>query len=307
MRHIPVLLEEVIEGLNLKPGMNAVDCTVGDGGHSEKILQAIGPKGRLMAIDADPEAILQAKQYLYQFSQQIFFVRENFVNLSKIVQENKFEPINAILIDLGWSSPQFEERGRGFSFLKDEKLDMRYDGSSKLQITNSKSTAADIVNTLSEEELNRIFQEYGEEKLSKEIAKAIVIYRRDKKIEQTGQLVEIILDVYRQKLKSNKEIPWIGGLHPATKVFQALRIAVNDELGVLEKVLPQLIEVLSAGGRLGIISFHSLEDRIVKHYFKSQENKLIKIITKKPIICSEEECKQNPRACSAKLRVIERK
>jgi len=168
-------------------------------------------------------------------------------------------------------------------------------------------TASDLVNELSVEELEKIFREYGEEKLSKEIAKAMVENRKEKRIERVGDLVEIILTVYRNKLKSKKEIPWVGGLHPATKVFQALRMAVNDELGVLEKVLPQAIEILASGGRLSVITFHSLEDRIVKHFFKDQEGKTIKIISKKPIVCSSEEYKANSRARSAKLRVVEKR
>ncbi|MBI4993060.1 MAG: 16S rRNA (cytosine(1402)-N(4))-methyltransferase RsmH [Candidatus Magasanikbacteria bacterium] len=299
MKHVPVLLNEVIDGLELKPGMRVIDCTLGDAGHAEKILEKIGPDGKLLGIDTDVEAILRAKQYLYNFEKQTVFVRDNFTNLKKIVTENNFNPINGILLDLGWSSPQFEERGRGFSFLKEEELlDMRYGG--------EHGTASELVNELTEEEFEKIFREYGEEKLSKEIAKATVENRKEKKIEKVGDLVEIVLTVYRKKLKSEKEIPWVGGLHPATKVFQALRIAVNDELGVLEKVLPQAIETLSADGRLAVITFHSLEDRIVKHFFKDQDGKTIKIISKKPIVCSEEEYKTNSRARSAKLRVAEK-
>jgi len=306
MRHTPVLLNEVVEALQLKSGMQIIDCTLGDAGHSEKILEKISPDGKLLGIDADIEAILRAKQYLYKFDEQVIFVRDNFINLNKIVAEQKFTPVNGILMDFGWSSPQFEERGRGFSFLKpEEKLDMRY-GVGLLTIDHSLSskTASDLVNELDQNELEKIFREYGEEKLSKEIAKAISENRKTKKIEIVGDLVNIVLEVYRKKLKTEKEIPWVGGLHPTTKVFQALRIAVNDELGVIEKVLPQAIDILAPGGRLAVITFHSLEDRIVKHFFKDQ--KTIKIITKKPIECGEEESKLNARARSAKLRVIEK-
>ena len=308
MRHVPVLLNETVDFLQLKPGMSVVDCTLGDAGHAEKILEKIGSDGKLLGIDADAEAILRAKQYLYSFNKQVIFVRDNFTNLKKIVDENNFNPVNGILLDLGWSSPQFEERGRGFSFLKeDEGLDMRY-GNFQFSIFNFQNpTASDLVNELSVEELEKIFREYGEEDLSKEIAKAMVENRKEKRIERVGDLVEIILTVYRNKLKSKKEIPWVGGLHPATKVFQALRMAVNDELGVLEKVLPQAIEILASGGRLSVITFHSLEDRIVKHFFKDQEGKTIKIISKKPIVCSSEEYKANSRARSAKLRVVEKR
>ncbi|HBU06783.1 MAG TPA: 16S rRNA (cytosine(1402)-N(4))-methyltransferase [Candidatus Magasanikbacteria bacterium] len=308
MRHIPVLLNEVIEGLQLQSGMHVIDCTLGDAGHSEKILEQIGTTGKLLGIDADPEAILRAKQYLYKFDAQVIFVRNNFINLKTIVEENKFNPINGILMDFGWSTPQFEERGRGFSFEKtDELLDMRYGSNFQFTIFNLQNpNVSDLINSLDGQELEKIFREYGEEKLSKEIAKMIVEIRKEKNIKTVGDLVEIILKVYRTKLKTDKEIPWVGGLHPATKTFQALRIAVNNEFGVIEDVLPQAIEVLHRGGRLAVITFHSLEDRIVKHYFKSQENKTIKLINKKPVVCTEEEYKNNPRARSAKLRVIEK-
>jgi 16S rRNA (cytosine1402-N4)-methyltransferase len=296
----------VIDVLQLKPGMHVIDGTLGDAGHAEKILEKIGPNGSLLGIDADVEAILRAKQYLYNFGDRVIFVRDNFANLSKIVAEQKFGPVNAILLDLGWSSPQFEERGRGFSFAKsDEPLDMRYG----LQISNCRfqnKTASELANELSESELEKIFREYGEEKLSKEIAKGISEKRKVKKIDLVGDLVEIILEVYRKKLNSKNEVPWVGGLHPATKVFQALRIAVNDELCVLEKVLPQAVEVLAKQGRLAVITFHSLEDRIVKHCFQKLDSKTVKIINKKPIVCSKEEYDVNPRARSAKLRVMER-
>ncbi len=292
-----MLLSETIDSLQLASGMRVIDCTLGDAGHAEKILEKIGPSGKLLGIDADVEAILRAKQYLYNFGNQAIFVRDNFVNLSKIVAEQKFFPVNGILLDLGWSSPQFEERGRGFSFAKpEEKLDMRYGSSGK--------TASELVNELNEEELEKIFRDYGEERLSREIATAITEKRKIKEIKQVSDLVEIVLEVYRAKLNTEKTVPWVGGLHPATKIFQALRIAVNDELGVIEKVLPQAIEILVTGGRLAVIAFHSLEDRIVKHFFK--DSKLIKIITKKPIECLEEESALNPRARSAKLRVIEK-
>ncbi|OGH64965.1 MAG: 16S rRNA (cytosine(1402)-N(4))-methyltransferase [Candidatus Magasanikbacteria bacterium RIFCSPHIGHO2_01_FULL_41_23] len=300
MRHIPVLLNEVLESLQLKSNDNVIDCTVGDGGHSEKILEATAPNGQLLAIDADPESLLRAKQYLYSFANRVTFVRGNFSELEKIVAENPIGEIKGILLDLGWSSPQFAERGRGFSFLTDEPLNMTYSGREEI-------TATEIVNTFDANELEQIFREYGEENLSKEIVSAIISYRQGEPIKQTGQLTEIILATYRKKLKTDKEIPWIGGLHPATKIFQALRIAVNRELEVIEEVLPQAIKVLASGGRLAVITFHSLEDRIVKHYFKDLEQKnSATIITKKPIVCGEEEYKANPRARSAKLRVIQK-
>ncbi|KKQ27310.1 MAG: Ribosomal RNA small subunit methyltransferase H [Candidatus Magasanikbacteria bacterium GW2011_GWC2_37_14] len=308
-RHVPVLLTELLTALKLSPGMRVVDCTLGDGGHAEKILEKVATSGRLMGIDADPEAVLQAKQYLYNFEGQVIFVRDNFRNLNKIVQENNFAGVDAILIDLGWSSPQFEERGRGFSFQHpEEPLDMRYSG-------ENIGSATDILNTRTEKELATIFADYGEEKLSKKIAEAVVNTRKIKQIKTVGDLVEIILQVYRKKLgvvethnhaSVLEKVPWIGGLHPATKIFQALRIEVNNELVALQDVLPQAVKVLSPGGRLAVISFHSLEDRIVKHFFKKNKEKNILIINKKPIECAEEEYQSNPRARSAKLRVIEK-
>lgn len=299
-RHIPVLLQEVLSTLELKSGDVVIDGTVGDAGHSEKMLEAIGPKGKLLAIDADSESLLRAKQYLYRFGDQVVYVRSNFSELERVVREENFPPANAILLDLGWSSPQFAERGRGFSFQNDEPLNMTYSGSEE-------NTAADLINKNSEEELTKIFKEYGEENLSQEIAAAIVAYRKGEPITRTGQLTEIILAAYRKKLKTDKEIPWVGGLHPATKVFQALRIAVNDELGKVESVIPQAMAALASGGRLAIITFHSLEDRIVKHAFKDLEHKKnASLITKKPIVCGPEEYEANPRARSAKLRVIQK-
>lgn len=299
-RHVPVLVNEVIEALNLEINKNVIDCTVGDGGHSEKILEKIGEEGKLLAIDADTESILRAKQFLYKFEDQVIFVRDNFENLEKIVKEKNFENVNAILIDFGWSTPQFEMRGRGFSFNNlEEDLDMRY-------FENSPLSASELLNNLDENNLEEIFRKYGEEKLSKEIAKKIILKRKEKEIKKVKDLTEIVLETYREKLKTTREIPWIGGLHPATKVFQAVRIAVNNELEVIEKVLPEAIGILKPKGRLAVISFHSLEDRIVKHLFKSENNKTIKIITKKPLVCSEEEYKNNPKSRSAKLRVIEK-
>ncbi len=299
MRHVPVLLSETIEALKLKSGMHVIDCTLGDAGHAEAILEATAPNGKLLGVDADPEAILRAKQFLYRFGDRVVFVRDNFSGLGESVSRLAFGPVHGIIMDLGWSSPQFEERGRGFSFQKDEPLDMRYGG-------GESTTAADVVNVTREDELERIFREYGEEKLSKEIARAMIEKRRIAPIIRTVQLVEVILETYKKKLQSKKDVPWVGGLHPATKVFQALRIAVNNEYGVLEKALPQAINVLAPSGRLAVITFHSGEDRIVKHFFKHQEHKTIRMVYKKPIVCVKEEYEANPRARSAKLRVVEK-
>jgi len=298
-RHVPVLLQEVIEGLNLKSNSKVIDCTLGDAGHSENILEKVGPKGKLLGIDADPESLLRAKKFLDKFGKQATLVRDNFNNLREIAKSNNFENVDAILMDFGWSTPQFKERGRGFSFENNEPLDMRYSGISG-------ESATDIINEYSESELEKILRYYGEEKLSREIAKDIVGARAVNKIDHTAPLVEIILGVYRRKLKTDKEIPWVGGIHPATKVFQALRIAVNKELEVIREVLPQAIELLNSGGRLAVITFHSLEDRIVKQFFVKNQNKTIKIINKKPLIANSGELENNPSSRSAKLRIIEK-
>jgi len=314
MRHVPVLLKGTLIALQLRPGMNVIDCTLGDAGHSEAILDETGPTGMLLGLDADIESILRAKRYLYRFENRAILVKSNFEYLKKVVDENKFKPVNAILMDLGWSSPQFEERGRGFSFQKDEPLDMRYDENQKSKIKNQNEeesinileTASDYVNNLDRVELAKIFKNYGEEKFYKEISAEIVEKRKVKKIETTLELVNIVLEFYRKKFKTDKEIPWIGGIHPATKIFQALRIAVNRELEILKTALPEALEILAPGGRLAVITFHSLEDRIVKQYFQKINNKIGKIVNKKPIIAGEEEITNNPRARSAKLRIIER-
>lgn len=303
MRHVPVLMNEVLGQLDCKPGMRVIDCTLGDAGHAEQILKRIMPDGKLLGIDADQEAIERAKNFLSSFKKHITIVCDNFAHIADIAEAHGFTSVDAVLMDLGWSTPQFEERGRGFSFERGEPLDMRYSGESD----KHKQTAAEIINNFNQKELNNLFRKYGEEKFSKEIAEVIVEKRKQKKIENTSELVNIILEVYRKKLKSVKDIPWIGGIHPATKLFQALRIAVNDELEVLKKTLPQATQLLAVGGRLAVITFHSLEDRIVKHYFQTLNVKDFKILTKKPLIASKEELVHNPRARSAKLRVVEKK
>jgi len=320
-RHVPVLLRETVEALNLKPDTTVVDGTLGDAGHAEEILKYIMPKGVLIGIDVDAESILRAKKFLYDFGDKVIFERDNFKNIKTVLKKNNREQVSAILLDLGWSMPQFQERGRGFSFLnRDEPLDMRFDTYLKCEHMTDEPpqsfdgkplygpcTAAELVNNMSKTALTTIFKNYGEEKLSKEIAEAIIEKRKDFALESVGDMVNIVLDIYRKKLKTEKEIPWIGGLHPATKIFQALRIAVNMELDVLKYVIPDAIEMLASGGRLVIISFHSLEDRIVKHAFKDAVAKGLGIvINKKPITCSQEEYDKNPPSRSAKLRIFER-
>lgn len=313
MRHVPVLIDEVINSLQLKPGMNVVDCTLGDGGHAERMLAATAPDGRLLGLDADPESILRARKFLHNYGERVTCVWDNFVGLKEIAREQNFGPVHGVLLDLGWSTPQFEERRRGFSFQNlAEPLDMRYDQRRQCRHqvegeADEVGSAAQVLNNESEHKLAGIFKRYGEEKFAPEIARAVVEKRADGEIETVKDLAGMVLAVYRQKLRSSQEVPWVGGLHPATKVFQALRIYVNAELAALEQALPQAIEVLAPGGRLAAISFHSLEDRIVKHYFKKNHNATLGIITKRPIVPGRAECENNPRARSAKLRVAEKK
>lgn len=288
MSHVPVLLRPTLNLLALPPGAKVVDGTLGEGGHAQAILAALGPKGKLLGIDADSENIGRAGENLKKFGQQIILVNDNFANLAKIVEENNFLPIQAILLDLGWSSTQFAESGRGFSFQTDEPLDMRLN-------TGSDLTAAQILNDWKEEEIGRVFREYGEEKNWRTLAKKIVEFRKKYALETTGQLVSIIGE---ERGRSK--------IHPATRVFQALRMAVNKELDNLAQVLPQAVRVLAPGGRLGIITFHSLEDRIVKRFFQKENNKSLRIITKKPVSPTAEEVAANPRSRSAKLRVAEK-
>lgn len=291
MRHVPVLLEEVIDSLQLKSGMTVIDCTLGDAGHAEEIVKRIQPDGTLIGIDADIESLKRSKEFLAKYNLKKIFINNNFSKLKEIIKENNLEKVDGILMDFGWSSPQFQDRGRGFSFQTDEELDMRYDA------VNQVLTAKDIINKYSEYELEEIIRKYGGEKKSKKIASAIVQKRKEKEITKTSQLVDIILTVN----KKGKE-----KIHPATRVFQALRIEVNNELRVVKEALPIAVEALNKGGRLAVITFHSLEDAIVKHYFKSQNGKTLQMINKKPIVCSVTEEKINPRARSAKLRVIEK-
>ncbi|HBV57670.1 MAG TPA: 16S rRNA (cytosine(1402)-N(4))-methyltransferase [Candidatus Magasanikbacteria bacterium] len=285
MPHLPVLLRDTINLLVLKPGSRNIDCTFGDGGHSRAILQS-APDIQLLGIDTDAANIIRAKKQ--KEFKKVILVNDNFCNLNKIALKNNFVGVDAVIMDLGWSSTQFEKSGRGFSFLRDEPLDMRL-GVGEL-------TADEILNKWSESEIGKILREYGEERAWLKIAKAIVEYRRGQLINTTGQLVEILFSL---------RLGQRGKIHPATKTFQALRIAVNDELNALKQALPQAVEILKSGGRLAVISFHSLEDRIVKRFFQSQIKNL-KIITKKPIVPSREETLENPRSRSAKLRVAEK-
>ncbi len=307
MRHTPVLLKETIEELALTPGLWCVDGTVGDGGHSAAMLAKMGPTGKLLAIDADAESLARAKDFLHEFKNEIIFSEGNFADIGSLVAAAGWKKVDRIVLDLGWSSPQFAERHRGFSFEKNEPLDMRYGKKPNAHSTVAAVTAKDVVNNSTEIELEQIFKRYGEEPLSREVAQAIVEKRKEKEFETTQELVAVILAVYRTKLRSNKEVPWIGGLHPATKIFQALRIEVNQELEALKQALPEAIELLNPGGRLAVITFHSLEDRIVKHFFQTLNPKDFTLLTKKPKSATPDELHINPRSRSAKLRVVEKR
>lgn len=300
--HIPVLLKEIIAYLDPKPNQNFIDCTLGGAGHAREILKRNGPQGKLLGLDWNREAIEQGRETLAEFSGRAVLAQSNFANLKKIIEAQNFDNIQGILLDLGFSSLELENSKRGFSFQKDEPLDMRYGDEGE--------TAAEIVNSRDARELAKIFREYGEEERAWKIAQAIVRGRGEQKVKTTQDLVRIIGG------KGSKKI------HPATKVFQALRIAVNHELENLAEVLPQALEVLAPGGRLAVISFHSLEDRIVKNFFKIEScgclcgpeipvcvckhQKQLKILTKKPVKPKLKESNQNPRARSAKLRVAEK-
>ena len=304
--HYSVLLNECIEGLNIKENGKYVDATVGYAGHSKNILAKI-KKGHLFAFDEDEEAVKYSKKELSSIGDNFTIFRENFVNMPKVLKDSGIEKVDGILFDLGFSSPQIDDASRGFSFMLDAPLDMRMDNQNNL-------TAQMIVNTYSKEELIKIFYEYGEEKLSKVIAEKIVLERKNKKINTTLELVDIILSAVGAN--------YFYKNHPERKIFQALRIEVNNELKVLEEVLPQAIDMLSSGGRMCVITFHSLEDKIVKKIFKkySEVDEIlkgvkdipkeyqpkIKIINKKPILPSEKELSENSRSHSAKLRIIER-
>lgn len=300
MAHIPVLPKEVLEYLNPEPNENLIDCTLGGGGHTLAILEKTGPGGKVLGIDADPKQIenFKAKRSLSSSpsllsseARRLILVQDNFKNLKEVVGREKFKKISGILLDLGMSSRQLEESGRGFSFQKKEPLDMRYDPQGPL-------TAHKIVNYWSYQDIEKILKEYGEEQFSGLIAREIVEARRIKPIENTLRLVEIV----------EKAVPgWYRRqrLHFATKTFQALRIAVNGELESLESVLPQALEILEKGGRIVVISFHSLEDRVAKNFFRDKaKEEALQILTKKPVVPTDEELLINPRSRSAKLRAV---
>ena len=290
MAHIPVLLDEVINFLTPKPNQNFIDATVGDGGHAKAILEKTSPNGKLFAIDRDIDSIIRAKSNLKEFGDRVLFINDSFGNISKIVGELKINFIHGIIFDFGMSTNQLENSGRGFSFQKDEILDMRFDSKNPL-------TAEDVVNDYSEARLVDIFKKYGEEPKAKIIARSIVAYRKNQRIKTTKDLVEAIERVIKRH----------GKLHPATLIFQAIRIEVNQELAEIERTLADILKVLAKGGKAAFISFHSLEDRLIKNWSRDLHRKnIIKILNKKPIMAFDEEININPKSRSAKLRVIEK-
>jgi 16S rRNA (cytosine1402-N4)-methyltransferase len=306
--HTTVLLHETVDGLNIKPDGIYVDCTMGGAGHSALILSKLSKEGRLFAFDQDDVAIENAKRKLAAYEGQLTIVKSNFRYLQEELNKRGIHKVDGVLYDLGVSSPQLDTPERGFSYHHDAPLDMRMDQTADL-------SAYDVINSWSFEELVRIFFKYGEEKFSKQIARKIEAARERKPISTTAELVELIKDGIPAPARRK------GG-HPAKRIFQAIRIAVNDELGVFEDSLKSAIDLLNPGGRISVITFHSLEDRICKVIFKkaSETPDLpkglpiipdefkpeLRLITRKPIVPSEEELEQNNRARSAKLRVAEK-
>ena len=306
-KHKPVMLEECIQGLNIKPDGIYVDGTMGGAGHSIQIINKLSKNGILIGIDRDEEALIASQERLKQF-QNVRYIHDNHDNIKQILEKLDIEKVDGILLDLGVSSYQLDERNRGFSYLGENKLDMRMDKTQKL-------TAMDVVNTYGEEKLANIIYEYGEERFSRRIAKNICEYRKNKLIETTKQLVDIIEKSIPNATKKDG--------HPAKRTFQAIRIEVNDEIKPLYKTVKDCIQCLNPNGRLCIITFHSLEDRAVKNAYIEAKGKctcpkdlpycvcgaesLGEILTKKPIVATKEEILENPRSKSAKLRIFERK
>ena len=304
--HKPVLLEETIKGLNIKENGIYVDGTLGGAGHSKQILKQLSPKGLLIGIDRDEEALKAAKENLKEYK-NVKYIHGNHDEIDEILEQIGIDKVDGILLDLGVSSYQLDEKTRGFSYLGNNELDMRMDQTQDL-------TAKKVVNTYSEEQLARIIYEYGEERFSRQIAKNICIARKEKEIDTTEELVKII----------DKSIPAFAKKegHPAKRTFQAIRIEVNNEIKPIENTVKKCIQHLKNGGRLCIITFHSLEDRAVKNAYIDCEGKCTcpkdlpycvcgaksegKIINKKPIIATEEEQKENSRSKSAKLRIFEK-
>ena len=308
-QHISVLLNETVDSLSVHPGGVYVDGTLGGGGHSLEIAKRLGGEGTLIGIDRDEAAVSAAGARLSQFGETVRIVQGNYSSMPEIVKDLGYAKVDGIVLDLGVSSYQLDEAERGFSYMHDASLDMRMD-------RRETRTAADLINTASERELFRIIRDYGEERFAQNIAKHIVERREEKPIETTGELVEIIRASIPMKLQKS------GG-HPAKRTFQAIRIELNGELSALEESLDGMIDLLNDGGRLSVITFHSLEDRIVKAAFRRNENPCTcppgfpvcvcgkkpkgRVLTRKPLLPSQEETEENPRAKSAKLRVFEKR
>ena len=306
--HTPVLLEEVIENLRIRPDGIYVDGTVGGGGHAYETASRLTQGGRLIGIDQDLDALAAAGERLKPFGDRVTIVRDNYVNMKQVLADLGIEAVDGICLDLGVSSYQLDTAERGFSYMEDAPLDMRMD-------RREDRTAADLVNECTEQELFRIIRDYGEDRFAKNIAKHIVKARERRPIRTTGELADIIRGAIPMKIQ-------VTGGHPAMRTFQALRIALNRELQVLEDSIDEMIGLLNPGGRLCIITFHSLEDRIVKNGFRRNESPCTcppgfpvcvcgkksrgTVITKKPILPTKEEEKENPRSRSAKLRIFER-
>lgn len=307
-KHKSVLLEETIEQLNIKPEGIYVDGTVGGGGHALEVCKRLTGKGKFIGFDQDADAIQAAGERLRAYSDRVTIIRSNYCHMTEELKKRGITSVDGILLDLGVSSYQLDNADRGFTYRVDAPLDMRMD-------QRQACTAADIVNTRSEQELYRIIRDYGEEQFAKNIAKHICQARREAPIETTGELIEIIKGAIPARVRAGKG-------HPAKKTFQAIRIELNQELNVLKDSLDGMIGMLNEGGRLCVITFHSLEDRIVKNNFRKNENPCIcppefpvcmcgrrsrgKVVTRKPILPTELEIEQNKRSKSAKLRVFER-
>lgn len=294
MKHISVLPQEAVDALALKKDATVVDATLGAGGHARLILSELGPKGTYIGFDADSTAI-KSLQDLKKAKATVHLVHSNFVHIQSELEKLHIESVDAILADLGWRTDQFTDGGKGFSFTSDDSLFMTYGDPSQYSFT-----AGDIVNGWDADDIANVLFGYGEERYSRQIAKAIVEYRKKNTIKTAAELAEIIFTSVPVSYRH-------GRIHPATKSFQGLRIAVNDEFKVLEDFLANAWQCLAPSGRLAIISFHSLEDRIVKHTFRNfAQAQSGVLITKRPIVASSEELKANPRARSAKLRIIQK-
>ena len=307
-KHVSVLLDETIENLDIKPDGIYVDGTLGGAGHAREVCKRLGENGRFIGIDQDEEAIAVSTKRLEEFGEKVTIVKNNYVHMKQVLQAQGIDKVDGIVLDLGVPSYQLDNAERGFSYMEDAPLDMRMDREQPI-------TAKDIVNRYPEAELVRIIKDYGEERYARNIARNILREREKKEIETTGQLVDIIRSSMPAKARNGKG-------HPAKRTFQAIRIECNQELEVLREALDDMIELLNEGGRLCIITFHSLEDRMVKNSFRKAEQPCTcppdfpvcvcgkkskgKVVTRKPILPSEEEIKENSRSKSAKLRVFKK-